>query len=111
MNGKMTRWFKVLSIDGGGIRGLIPARVLEHIEAKVKEEHGKRLIDVFDLVVGTSTGGIIALGLALPIKPGCGIPYSAGDLVRFYLSKGRDIFPHSWLRWLRSFVWGPKYKS
>lgn len=52
----------VLSIDGGGIRGLIPALVLQRIE----EETGTPTADLFDLIAGTSTGGILALGLTLP---------------------------------------------
>jgi patatin-like phospholipase/acyl hydrolase len=47
---------KVLSIDGGGIRGLIPAVVLAEIERRT----GRRIADLFDLIAGTSTGGILA---------------------------------------------------
>lgn len=54
---------KILCIDGGGIRGLIPVLLLSEIEARLKESC-KSLSDVFDLYAGTSTGGIIALGLA-----------------------------------------------
>ena len=50
---------KVLAIDGGGIRGIIPAMVLHYIEEKT----GKRIADLFDFIAGTSTGGILALGL------------------------------------------------
>jgi patatin-like phospholipase/acyl hydrolase len=51
---------KILSIDGGGIRGLIPALVLAEIETRT----GKAVADCFDLIAGTSTGGILALGFA-----------------------------------------------
>lgn len=51
--------FKILSIDGGGIRGLFPALVLAHLENYL----GKHLAGVFDLIAGTSTGGLIAAGL------------------------------------------------
>ena len=51
---------RVLSIDGGGIRGIIPALVIAHLERKT----GKPAGELFDLIVGTSTGGILALGLA-----------------------------------------------
>ena len=47
---------KVLSIDGGGIRGLIPAVVLAELEGRT----GRRIAELFDLVAGTSTGGILA---------------------------------------------------
>jgi len=53
--------YKILSIDGGGIKGIAPASLLANIE----ERTGKKIIDYFDLIVGTSTGGIIALGLGL----------------------------------------------
>ena len=56
----MSRDRTVLSIDGGGIRGIIPAMVLDHLETAT----GHRAADLFDLMVGTSTGGILALGLA-----------------------------------------------
>jgi uncharacterized protein len=54
--------FKILSIDGGGIRGVIPARILQEIETKT----GKPIHKLFDLVAGTSTGAILALGLTAP---------------------------------------------
>ena len=50
---------RILSIDGWGIRGIIPAMVLSVIEEKI----GKHIAEVFDLIAGTSTGGILALGL------------------------------------------------
>ncbi|MBO5584963.1 MAG: patatin-like phospholipase family protein, partial [Bacteroidaceae bacterium] len=61
------RKFKILSIDGGGIRGIIPAKVLYHLEEEAIKKDGAdaRLCDYFDLVCGTSTGGIIAIGIAL----------------------------------------------
>ena len=51
--------FRILSIDGGGIRGLIPAMILEQIE----KDTGKRIHEMFDMIAGTSTGGILTLGL------------------------------------------------
>src|SRR5207244_13387139 len=53
---------KVLSIDGGGIRGILPAMVLSEIEKRT----GRRVSALFDLVAGTSTGGILALALTRP---------------------------------------------
>jgi hypothetical protein len=54
----MGKVFRILSIDGGGIRGVIPAAVLGEIENRT----GQRIADLFDLISGTSTGGILALG-------------------------------------------------
>lgn len=80
-----TRPFKILSIDGGGIKGIFPASVL----AKIEEEFcsGASAGEYFDLITGTSTGGIIALGLGL------GIP--AKSILDLYTEKGGQIFPRS----------------
>ena len=80
----------VLSLDGGGIRGLIPALILTDLEARV----GTPISDLFDLMVGTSTGGIIALGLAQP-DPSGKPQHSAKTLVELYRECGPDIFTRS----------------
>lgn len=72
---------KILTIDGGGIKGLFAASFLAHIEAQC----GGHIADYFDMIAGTSTGGIIAAALAL------GIP--AKDIQKFYEEKGLEIFP------------------
>jgi len=78
---------KVLSIDGGGIRGIIPAMLLAEIEGRT----GRRIAEMFDLVAGTSTGGILALGLT---KPGQDSEpeYSAKKLIELYETEGGKIF-------------------
>lgn len=82
---------RILSIDGGGIRGIIPAIVLKYIE----ERTGKRIATMFDFISGTSTGGIIALGLtkrnsdsSINNEP----EYTAAELVNFYHKYGQKIF-------------------
>ena len=88
---------KVLSIDGGGIRGLIPALVLAEIEERTKKKIGQ----CFDLIAGTSTGGILALGLSS--KDDLGLPkYSAADLSNIYVSRGKDIFSRSFWKGISS---------
>jgi uncharacterized protein len=77
--------FRLLSIDGGGIRGLIPALVLAHIEQKV----GKPICELFDAIAGTSTGGMLALGLA---RPGGDLKTRAGELAELYRRNGATIF-------------------
>lgn len=78
--------FKILSIDGGGIRGLIPAKVLAELERELGDENPDfRLYQEFDLICGTSTGAILAIGIAL------GIP--ARELVDFYKQYAKEIFP------------------
>ena len=81
--------FRILSIDGGGIRGIIPARFLCELESQVSKQKGEqvRLCDYFDLICGTSTGGIIAIGLAL------GMP--AGKILDLYRHNAQRIFGQS----------------
>ena len=87
--------FKILSIDGGGIRGIIPAVVLAELERVT----GQPASSLFDLIAGTSTGGILALGLAKPNENG--LPqYSAQDLVGLYESDGAKVFSRSLLHGL-----------
>jgi patatin-like phospholipase/acyl hydrolase len=88
---------RVLSIDGGGIRGIIPAMVVAHIERKLN----KPAHELFDLLVGTSTGGILALGLS---RPGANRPaqFSARRVVKLYEEQGANIFEYSLWRKLRT---------
>jgi hypothetical protein len=82
--------FKVLSIDGGGLRGIIPAMVL----AEIEERTGRPIAEkTFDLIAGTSTGGILALGLTMPGDDGKP-RYTAKELVRLYEEQGARIFSH-----------------
>jgi uncharacterized protein len=83
---------RVLSIDGGGIRGLIPALVLTAIE----ERSGKRIYELFDLIAGTSTGGILACALCAPD------PLPAQELVGLYEDEGPKIFDRSVWQRIRS---------
>jgi uncharacterized protein len=88
---------RILSIDGGGIRGVIPATVL----ATIEERTGKPIAELFDLIAGTSTGGILALGLTL--DDGTGRPrHSAEALRRLYLERGDEIFPPLRPAWART---------
>ena len=87
--------FRVLSIDGGGIRGLIAARVLGRLEELVSAEAGaqRRLADCFHMFAGTSTGGLLALGLTVPDPADPTRPRLSGsDLVELYLTEGPRIF-------------------
>lgn len=81
--------FKILSIDGGGIRGVIPCQFLADLENDLICKYGDetRICDYFDLIAGTSTGGIIAIGLALGIK--------AQTILDLYVKHGSEIFPTS----------------
>ena len=89
--------YRVLALDGGGIRGLIPAQVLDEIE-----KHMNRPISaLFDLVAGTSTGGILALGLTKPDANGKP-QFTAQDMCNLYLTEGTTIFPHSMFQEVKS---------
>jgi patatin-like phospholipase/acyl hydrolase len=77
------RTFKILSLDGGGIKGIYTAELLRHCEEQLAR--GQPLARYFDMIAGTSTGGIIALGLGLGI--------STGEITSFYREDGRKIFP------------------
>jgi len=87
----------VLSIDGGGIRGIIPALVLNYLE----EQSKKPISELFDLCVGTSSGGIIALGLAQADESGKP-KYTAHDLSDFFEKSGAKIFQRTVWRNIRS---------
>lgn len=86
--------YRVLALDGGGMRGIFTAAVIAGLE----KEFGGRLADHVDLIVGTSTGGIIALGLASG--------KSGEEMLDFYCSEGARIFgkPRRLRKW-----WRPKY--
>jgi patatin-like phospholipase/acyl hydrolase len=77
---------RILSLDGGGIRGILTLQFLETIETLVKQRLGRNalLCDYFDLIGGTSIGSIIAAGLA------CGMSVDA--LQKIYKKLGADVF-------------------
>jgi patatin-like phospholipase/acyl hydrolase len=88
---------RILAIDGGGIRGLIPAVVLADLERRT----GRRTAEMFDLIAGTSTGGILACGLTRPGDGGVPM-YTAADLIGFYESEGPEVFHRSLLKRIES---------
>lgn len=96
------RKFRILSIDGGGIKGAFPASFLAQVEQNIQGS----IWEYFDLIAGTSTGGIIALALGL------GIP--AADVLGFYSKHGPIIFPQGFARktalGVKHFFWA-KYDS
>lgn len=74
--------FQILSLDGGGLKGLFSAAVLAEFEADL----GVSIVDHFDLIVGTSTGALVALGLGSGLRP--------KEMVEFYVSEGPKVFGH-----------------
>ena len=97
---------RLLAIDGGGLLGLIPAEALILAEQQLNQLTGtdKPLCDRFDLIGGTSTGAILAAGLALGLK--------AAELRDFYIKFGKEIFTKEFLpiRWWHSYPSGPLEK-
>src|SRR5260370_10964232 len=86
----MPKLVKILSIDGGGIRGIVPAMLLAEIERRTQQP----IATLFDLVAGTSTGGILALGLTIPKDPR-GPLYRADEFAGMYAREGPRIFSRS----------------
>jgi patatin-like phospholipase/acyl hydrolase len=89
----VTDLIKVLSIDGGGIKGIIPATVLDYIEKKT----GGPISSLFHLIAGTSTGGILALGATKPAPDGTPA-YTAEDGIALYVEDGPKIFSQPFWR-------------
>ncbi len=83
---------RVLAIDGGGIRGLIPALVLAELERRAE----RQVFELFDLIAGTSTGGILACALCAPD------PLPASEVVKLYEDEGPEIFDRSLLKQIAS---------
>lgn len=97
----MEKEFKVLSLDGGGIRGIFTSKILETFE----RNFSCLTVDYFDLICGTSTGGLIALALSLKIP--------ASAITKFYEDHGPSIFKKRYkvIEWFRKNLSGGKYKS
>ncbi|XP_065050187.1 patatin-like protein 2 [Musa acuminata AAA Group] len=103
----------VLSIDGGGVRGLIPATILAFLESKLQELDGPdaRIADYFDVIAGTSTGGLVTTMLTAPNNDGRPL-FAAKDIIQFFLDNSPKFFPQK----KAGIVWnlfdaatGPKY--
>ncbi|XP_010548403.1 PREDICTED: patatin-like protein 1 [Tarenaya hassleriana] len=88
------RFVTILSIDGGGIRGIIPGVILAHLEKELQMLDGKeaRLADYFDVIAGTSTGGLITAMLTAPDDDGRPL-FAANKIVPFYMKECPKIFP------------------
>ncbi|KAL8473131.1 hypothetical protein ACS0TY_030097 [Phlomoides rotata] len=105
----------VLSIDGGGIRGIIPSTILSNLESKLQEIDGgeARIADYFDVIAGTSTGGLITTMLTAPAAPNGRPLYLAKDITKFYLEHGPRIFPeksrNNFVKRITNLFGGPKY--
>jgi patatin-like phospholipase/acyl hydrolase len=88
----LDRPLQILCLDGGGLKGLFSASVLAEIES----DHAVKVTEHFDLIVGTSTGGLIALALGAGLSP--------AQVVSFYVTHGPSIFPSGRSRTVRQWV-------
>ena len=95
---------RILSIDGGGIKGIVPAVVLLHLEKLLKQlskNQNSRIHDYFDLFSGASTGAIIIAGLLSPDKNNRP-KYSPEEILDLYLENGHIIFNSSFFQEIKS---------
>ncbi|XP_059453509.1 patatin-like protein 2 [Corylus avellana] len=105
----------VLSIDGGGIRGIIPGIILGFLESELQKLDGEeaRIADYFDVIAGTSTGGLITTMITAPNENSRPL-YAAKDIKAFYFENGPKIFPQKGCpfavaaKMIKS-IYGPKY--
>lgn len=90
--------FQILSLDGGGIKGLFSAAILAHLQ----DDLNVKVVDHFDLITGTSTGGLIAIALSIGMSP--------KEIIRFYIDNGPRIFTKSKSSGIKK-LFGSKYNS
>jgi patatin-like phospholipase/acyl hydrolase len=96
---KRKKTFKILSIDGGGIKGLYSSTILQVLEERYKCKTN----ECFDMLCGTSTGGLIALALSAG--------KTAKEISDMYIYHGESIFPQKWNRLLKQIISGGKYSN
>lgn len=101
-------YIRILAIEGGGVYGLLPAHVLKYIEKKA----GKPISELFDVIMGTSTGALLSVLLTVPDehnKP----KYSASDTIDIYKRDGKKIFYNPWYHRILTLngILGPKYMT
>ncbi|MAX79678.1 MAG: patatin [Crocinitomicaceae bacterium] len=95
---------RILSLDGGGIRGILPGTILTYLEEQIRKESKNEKATIgeyFDLIAGTSTGGILSLIYLCPNDDGT-YKFTAKEAVDLYLDQGDDIFDVSFKKKLKS---------
>jgi hypothetical protein len=102
--------FRILCLDGGGIRGIVTARMLLEVERQIQEHHQQSLAQYFDMIAGTSTGSLLAAAVSMG--------YTSEKLIELYQERGAEIFPYRSLaspsRWKLLFKYGlsaPKFSN
>src|ERR1019366_4055900 len=98
--------FRILSLKGGGLRGVGTIEILKQIE----QLSGKHIYELFDLIAGTSTGGLITC--ACTINPNKTNPhFTLNDVMNFYIKNGKNIFPHRGIFSPLKQLFFPKYPA
>jgi patatin-like phospholipase/acyl hydrolase len=94
-------YFNILSIDGGGLRGIIPAEILLALDVMLQavdvNRGNKNFYQYFDLIAGSSTGALIALGLTTP-DPASGQIRGPGDIANYYMTNGPNLFKRNFFK-------------
>lgn len=104
----MSKTMKILSVDGGGIRGILPAMILAEVERRT----GQHTAHLFDLIAGSSTGGLLTMGLTVPDEQGQPL-FTAAELALLYEQEGASIFSRSMWHSVRAMhnINGSKYPA
>ena len=107
---------RILSIDGGGIRGVIPATIFVYIEKEIRKLTGNKQAKIgeyFDMIAGTSTGGILASLYLTPETPGTTkAKFDAAQALQLYLEHGKKIFARQFWDSITNFtLWNEKFRA
>ena len=107
----------ILAIDGGGIRGIVPAVILDYLEKKIQEiSHDKRIRigSLIDLVAGTSTGSIVGSMMLLPCEKQPDKPkYTMDQIAQMYIDMGPGVFKSHFFHNIKTLwgLFGPKFPA
>ena len=91
VQGKKKKYASVLSLDGGGFRGLMQAHWLSHLESR--DVTNRKLHQIFNVISGTSIGGILSLAATLPSEDGVTSAFSTKSMIDLFVKNGSQIFP------------------
>lgn len=116
MTNRTTSKVRILSIDGGGIRGIIPAAIVEYLETRLKtltNNKDVKIGDYFDLIAGTSTGGILTCIYLCPDEKDLSrSKYSASDALELYMKYGNQIFFKNFWQQFKNFqLWNENFPA
>ena len=116
MSNRSNSKIRILSIDGGGIRGIIPGTIVQYLETRIRAITGNReakIGEYFDLIAGTSTGGILTSIYLMPDETNEGkAKFSATDAVQLYMQHGNKIFNKNFWQQFKNFnLWNEGFPS